>query len=192
MKNIFKRFTNSILMTSIVFLIIGILLIVLPKESINVIGIIAAVGLIINGCVLVLIDIKAKNHYLPIDTFLEGIVSILLGILLVAYPSALAILLTIALGVYIITSSINVMKFSLSLKNVNSSKWLPLLMLSILDLILGILSICNPFAASLSYVTFVGIIILVHALLSIIDVLTLKNDVKNFEKLVKEKLTLKK
>lgn len=161
MKEIFKRVTNGIICSSILACIIGLIMILAPDVSIKTIGIIASIYIIVHGFILIVLDIQVSRYYIPFDGMLSGILSIVLGILLLGKPDILTTIFTIAIGVWIVLSSINSIKISLTIRKEDTS-WILLLILGILDLVAGIIVIFNPFEASMSITIFVGIMIMIH------------------------------
>ena len=71
-----------------------------------------------------------------------------------------------------------------------NTPWLLLLLLGIIDIIAGMVVIFNPFEASISITVFAGIMIMVHSIITIIDMLVVKKDIKHFEKAIAEKLKI--
>ena len=187
MKEAFNNVTNSIICSSIIACIVGLILILVPNMAIETIGIIAAVYIIAYGIMLVIVDIKASKYYIPFDGFLLGILFIILGIVLLCKPDIVPLVFTIALGIWIAVSSINLIKMAL-LTRKSYSSWFWLLLLGILDLLIGIVVIFNPFEASLSIAIFSGIVILVHGIVNIIDMILLKKDVKDVTKALEKQL----
>ena len=177
MKEIFKRTTNSIIFSSIIAIIVGLILIFYPSISLKTMGIIAAIYIIVYGIILIILDVKAYQYYIPFDGMLPGILSVVLGIILICKPSILSIVFAIAIGVWIILTSINSLKLSLALKD-EDIPWILLLILGILDLIIGVIVVFNPFEASLTLSIFIGIMLIIHAIIDIIDMVIIKRDIK--------------
>ena len=190
MKEIFKKTTNSIILSSVIAFIVGIIMVINPHMSIKTIGIIASIYLIINGIILIILDVKSTEYYVPFDGMLSGILSVVFGIILVCKPNILSTLFTIAIGVWIILSSINSIKVSIALRKENIP-WILLLLFGIVDLILGMIVIINPFEASLSIVVFTGIMLIIHSVINIVNVIIIKRDAKAFSKAVESKLKFK-
>ncbi len=107
MKEIFKKTTNSIICSAIIACVVGLIMIINPNMSIKTISIIASIYIILHGIILIILDIKASKYYIPFDGMLPGILSVILGIILISKPNILSTLFTIAIGVWIILSSIN-------------------------------------------------------------------------------------
>ena len=181
MKEIFNNTINSVIFSSIIALIVGLIMIFFPAITIETIGIIAACYIILHGIMLIYLDIKASQLYIPFDGLLTGIISILLGILLLCKPGILSVLFTVVIGVWMILSSINYIKIAIKICKTNLP-WLWILILGILDLIAGIVVVFNPFEATISITLFAGIMIVVHAIINIVDMIVIKKDVKEISK----------
>lgn len=187
MNDIFKRTTNSIILSSIIAFIIGLIMTIYPDISIKTFGMVAAIYIILHGIILVVLDIKANEYYIPFDGMLSGILSIVLGIVLIAKPNILSTILVLAIGVWIVSSSINSIKMSIALKH-EDAPWILLLLCGIVDLIIGIIVLLNPFEASLSITVFIGIMLIIHAVINIIDMIIIKRDVKRISKAIEKRL----
>ena len=187
MKDIFKRTTNSIIVSSVIALIIGLIIAFNPTMSDKTIGIIVACYMIVYGVVLVILDVTSNKYYVPFDGIISGVLSIILGIVLIGKPDILSTVLAIMIGVWIILSSVNMIKMSISLKD-SDSPWILLLLLGIFDLLVGIIVLFNPFEASISMTVFAGIMIIVHSIINIIDMVIIKKDVKKISKTIEKKL----
>ncbi len=187
MKDVFNRTTNSIIVSSIIAGILGIVMLIYPNISLKTIGLIAAIYIIINGLVLIVLDIKAARYYIPFDGMLPGILSLVLGVILLSKPNILSTLFTIAIGVWIVLASINSLKIAIALRY-DDAPWLLLLLFGIIDLILGIIVVINPFEASLSIVVFTGIMLIIHSIIDIVDMLIIKRDAKKITKIIENSL----
>lgn len=181
MKEIFSKVANSIIISSIVALIVGIIMIMFPDVSIKTMGIVAAVYIIIQGVALLYVDTLASKFYLPFDGFFSGIVSIIIGIILLFRPAVVPVVFTIGLGIWIIITSINYIRVAIKIRK-TKLPWIVILVLGILDLLAGLLMIFNPFEATISIVLFAGIMIIVHSVINIIDVIIIKKDIKEISK----------
>lgn len=179
MKEAFKKTVISVICSSIIAFIIGLVMVIKPDLSLQTIGIIVGIYFIIHGIILVMLDFKAHKYYIPFDGIMSGILSIILGILLIAVPNTLSIALTLALGVWILLFSVNIMKLALVVRKV-ASNWLLLFLLGIFDLIAGIIILFNPFVSSLSITVLAGIIIMAHSIINIIDMVVIEKNVKDF------------
>lgn len=187
MKEVFKQVTNSIICSSIVACIVGLILIFYPDLSIVTCGIIAGAYVIAHGIALIVLDFKASKYFIPFEGILSGIACIILGIILCVRPGIVATLITIALGLWVILSSVNVIKMAIAVRK-EASNWVLLLILGIVDLIAGVIVLLNPFEATISLTLFIGIMIVVHSIISIVDMIVVKKEAKDFEKALNEQV----
>ena len=187
MKDMFKKTTNSIICSSIIAFIIGLIMVISPDMTIKTLGIIMSIYFILHGLVLIILDITSDEYYVPYDSLLSGILSVIVGIVLIGKPDVLATIYTIAIGVWIALSSINSLEMAMALRK-EDSPWVVLLLLGIIDLIVGVLVALNPFAASLSITVFAGIMIMIHSVINIICMIVIKKDAKKISKAIEKRL----
>lgn len=187
MKEYFKKITTSVLVSSIIAFIIGLMMAVIPGISLQVIGIVVGIYIMIHGCVLIILNFMAHSIYIPFHGIMSGLLSIVVGLILVAMPNALSTIFAIALGLWIILSSINTISIAISVKDAIQN-WYLWLILGIIDLICGLIILFNPFASSLSVVVLGGIIIMVHSVITIVDTIMIRKDAKNIAKTFEAKL----
>ena len=187
MKEKFNEATNYVIVLSILTFIVGLTMLFFPVESIATIGIIASIYFIAHGCVLIYLDFKANKYHLPVDGMFSGIISILMGLVLLFYPVGTQSIFAMVIGIWIILSSINLIKTASKLSK-TKLPWGRMLVLGILDLILGIIVVFNPFASMISLTLFAGIMIMVHSIINIVDMVIIKKDVKNFSDELKKKV----
>ena len=187
MKELFQRTTTSILISSVVAFILGLVMALVPNISLQVIGIVFGIYIIIHGIALIVMDFMAHNIYIPFHGIMSGILSIIVGIILVAMPNVLATVFTLALGIWIILSSINIISISITVRKAVPN-WYLWLLLGIIDFICGVIILFNPFASSISIVVLGGVIMMIHAIITFADTLMIRNDAKEVAKAVEENL----
>ncbi len=185
MKNIFRRTTISILISSVVAFILGLLMAVVPNISLQVIGVVFGIYVIVHGITLIILDFMAHNIYIPFHGIMSGILSIIVGIILVAMPNILSTVFAIALGLWIVLSSVNVIGISISVHS-KVSNWYLWLILGIIDLICGLIILFNPFASSISIVVLGGIIVMIHSVITFVDTIMIRKDAKEIAKALEE------
>lgn len=186
MKNIVKDITGSVIVLSILSILLGLVFVLWPDLSLAALGIIVGVCLIIYGLTLVILDIRARKLYLPFEGMLSGILAILLGLLLLIQPLELGVFLGIAVGLWIILSSVSDIKIAASLKG-SDAPWLLLIIFGLLDFLLGVFVLLSPVLFSLSATVFIGVVLIVHSILRLVDMITVRRNVKKIEKLIHPK-----
>lgn len=185
-----NSFINSSICVSIIFIVLGIIMVIFPKTSLTVLSISLSILLILNGIYLIIIDVKLNDRFIPIDMLPTGILSILLGAIMLLYPNTLSIIIPIVLGTWVIITSILKLRLVISLRNFKNTPWILILIISILSIICGFILILNPTITSITLTLFIGIMIIVYAISDIIDMIVLKKQVKNLAKYFKENIKI--
>lgn len=181
MKDLFNKTTISIIISSIIAFIVGLVMALVPNISLQVIGIIVGIYMMVHGVILIVLDFMAHHAYVPFYGIISGILSIIVGLILIAMPNVLSTIFAIAVGIWIILSSVNIISIAINVRK-GVSKWYLWLMLGIIDLICGIIILFNPFASSISIVVLGGIIIMVHSVITVIDMIMIRRDAKEVAK----------
>lgn len=185
-----NSFINSSICISIMFIIIGIIMVLTPKMSLEILGVILSVILIINGIILMITDIKLNNNFIPVDILPASILSILLGIMMLIYPNILSIIIPLILGTWFIMTSIFKIRLTLYLSKIKNTPWILLMLISILSIVCGFILILNPIDSSVAITLFIGIVIIVYAISDITNMIVLKRNIKNLTKYFKENIKI--
>lgn len=187
MNNVMKKFFRSSLITSVVLLVLGGLLIFESEATIVSISYIIGGILIALGIVAL---IRFVRNYKSISNseldIVYGIVTIILGSLIISHPKALASIMPFVLGICIVINSAGKLTTAMELKSNNSDTWIMTTIVAILSAICGVILIFNPFAGATMITQVVGIFIIIYAILDIISTLTIKKNVTTIQKAVKE------
>ena len=183
MKAIVKSITNSVIVLSILAVLLGIVLVAYPGISLVVLGIIVASYLIVLGVVLVIVDIKAWRYFIPFNGLLPGILSVILGVLLAKDPGSIAAYIGIVMGLWIIISSFGGIRFAAALRG-TGAPWVFMIIMNILDILIGGCILYSPVLSSVSLTMGIGIVLIVHSVINIINMIIVKKDVKDLEQIV--------
>ena len=186
MKSIVKHVTNFILLLSVLAILLGIVLIARPGMSLVALGVAVAAFLIVQGIVLIILDIKAWALYVPFHGMLQGILSVILGILLAKDPGSIAVYIGVVVGIWIIVSSFEGIRFAFALRW-TGAPWGLMILMSIVDIIIGGLILYSPILSSLSMTIGVGVVLIVHSAINIVYMCVIKKNAKDVEKMIVEK-----
>lgn len=182
MKIIFK----SSIGTSIILMILGFLLIFQSEATIATISYITGAILIAAG-VLALIrfvkNSKEATATLSLD-ILYGIVTVILGVIVIMNPHAIASILPIVLGIAIIINSASKLQYAFVLKNDNNNLWKATMTIAIISTICGVVLLFNPFAGAVLIMKIVGIFILAYSILDIVSTAIIKKNVDEFKTVI--------
>lgn len=187
MKKAFQKITNSIIGMSILLIIIALLLIIYPSISLKTLGIISAIYMIIHGIFLISLEYSFCKIFVPFENMLMGVLSIVLGIVIVSKPESAITLIAISFGVWIIISSFNNIKCIMFFRKIKYFPFIELLIINILDILLGLLVIFNPLEASVTMTFYLGFILFIHSIIILIDMIILKKNIHDKEKSLRDK-----
>ena len=175
----FNKLINYTVVLTVLFFIIGAVLILFPDIKILTISYFISILLIILGITLVLYSI---NKIYLINFLSFGVLQIILGIILLIYPFALVTLLPISIGIWMILKSTVDFRISLLLKKAKVSDWLYVSILSILAIICGIMLLMKTEIGTIEITVIVGIFLTAYSLTSIIDVVIFKENLVKIAK----------
>ena len=187
MKTIVKNFTNYVIILSLLAIVLGIVLVAYPGMSLVALGYAVASYLILHGIVLIILDIKAWRLYIPFEGLLQGILSIILGVLLAKNPDNIAVYIGVALGVWIIVSSFSGIKLACALRR-TGAPWVLMIVMNIIDIVIGCLVLYSPVLSSLTLTVGLGSVLIAYSVINVIYMLVVKKYAKDVEKLITEKM----
>ena len=175
-----NEYINLSIILSVLFMIVGVLLIVWPKASLDTFAYVIGTILIIYG-IYSFIDSFSINPALCLFQMTNSILSFLLGICVFLNPSIFESILPIALGIFFIISGAFSSRISFIIKDIDNSYILSLFT-SILMIICGVVLIINPGNTALVITTLIGIILIVYSVSAIVDMFVFKSRVKEIDK----------
>ena len=187
MEKLMKKFFRSSLCTSLFLIALGLLLIfqsdaVIYSISYIIGGIIIAIGVL---AIIKFIQSTNNEQKAELD-IVYGIVCVILGIIVIKNPEAIASIIPAILGISIIISSATKLQYAFELKASGNNLWKTTMIISIISTLCGIILLFNPFKALTSFTKIVGIFIVIYALLDMISTFTIKRNVKLFQESLKD------
>jgi uncharacterized membrane protein HdeD (DUF308 family) len=154
---------------AVIALLFGILLLQSPDDGIVLIALYFGIFALVVGAISIIFAFRSmKIGGKPTFWFIEGILNVLIGIIIIAYPQVTAGIFIFFVGLWAITISI------LQLISYNRYRKLGLssgfmLVTSIISLIVGLLLLFNPFGGAKAVVLIIGIYAIFYGLVSLIQ-----------------------
>ncbi len=143
MKEFLKRIKADFMLSSLLCIVLGIVFIVWREATINAIGTIMAVLLIIVGIVYI------GSFFLEIVTqgisVVVGAIIAIIGVWILLQPSIIVSLIPIVIGVVLIAHGIRDMKESLDAKRYGYESWGVGILLAVISLAFGVICIVDAF-----------------------------------------------
>ncbi len=183
-----KLFKTSIF-SSIALVILGLLLFFQAETTI------ISISYII-GAILVAIGVLSgirfvgglnNNNQNELD-IIYGIVCVVLGILIITNPTAIASAIPIVVGVIIVLNSVVKLHYSLELKESKNELWKSTMIMSVIMTVCGIILIFNPFAGAVFITKLIGALIVIYAVLDIASTIVIKKTVTKIHNAIEEKI----
>lgn len=185
-----KKFFKSSIVSSVLLMILGWLLIFKSEATVIIISYIVGGGLIALGVVALLRYIKEtkENKATELD-ILYGIITMILGVLVISNPKTLASIIPFVLGVCIVVNSSVKIQYAIELKNDNNKLWKATMIVATLCAICGVVLIFNPFAGAQVITKAIGIFIIVYAVLDMVSTITIRRNVMSIKKAIEDTVT---
>lgn len=180
MKEVFNKIFRVSLISSIMFLVFGILLTVKTESVIKTVSIVIGALLVIIGIIPIINYFRNRNQGLFASaTFLYGVFSIVAGLMLLFNNKIIATIIPIFTGVWMIVGSVNKIQISMALRDNKNKLWLSTFIFSIIILVLGAIFIIDPLKSNFILSKAFGIIICILAIIDIVDCIVIKLKTKN-------------
>lgn len=165
-KKILKKSGTIGIIESLIFAILGAILIAKPEETVKVISYIIGAGLIIIGSYKIFnyIQDKGKNDLYNYQ-LIYGVMAIVIGLIAIIYSSTIGTVFRIIIGIWIIYSAVVRASSALKLKNINSKVWIYTLILAVAMFACGLYVVLNEGTVIVT----IGILMIVYAVMDIIE-----------------------
>ena len=165
-KKILKKSGTVGIIESIIFAILGAILIAKPEETVKAISYILGAGLIITGAykIFTYIQEKGKDDLYNYQ-LIYGVMAIVIGLVAIIYSSTIGTIFRIIIGMWIIYSAVVRASSALKLKTLKSNIWLYTLIIAIAMFICGLYIVLNEG----TIIVTIGILMIVYAVMDIIE-----------------------
>ncbi len=146
------------LMTGILYIGLGIVSLVIPVTMIKTVGYILGIVLILAGAVSMicyLIRDARQNYYH--NEFLIGLIAIAAGIFVLNKVELIVSLIPFLLGLMVLLSGCAKLQDVIDMKRMEYGNWMVVLILAVVNVVTGILLVCNPFKSAVLLFRLIGV-----------------------------------
>ena len=171
MESILKKMGWTSMLESILFFIIGIVLICKPDGTINLISKILGIMFTIIGIMNVINFIKTKDNVI----LMCAIMFIVMGIVAFFYMNVINAIFRIIIGAWIIYTGIIRLMTSFDLKKIDSRLGICGIVLAVIMLCCGIYTILNANAI----VVTIGVIMVIYSIIDLVENIIFTKNIKN-------------
>lgn len=166
MEQFLKKAGWTSVITSLIFGIIGLVMIYNPDTTMKFISTIIGIFFIVIGVIKVINYFMSKgNSTLFTNDIAWGLIAIIIGLVTMVYSSTIENIFRIMIGIWIIYSGFTRFTVSFRLKNVNDRLWALVLTLAVLMIVGGLYATFYPGALIVT----LGVIILIYAIMDLIE-----------------------
>ena len=180
-KKAFNFITIGTMILDVIFVILGIFLVANPTVGVNASLFLFGVVLIMSGLYSI-VKYFTNNRVIFRFELIYGIISLIAGLLAFFKPFAIANLITVLIGSWLIISSVFKFFIANELRRVGIESWTFDMGISVLTIILGIMLIVNPFNGYIILTTYVAILIIMYAGFDLVEQLFIR---KRASKIIK-------
>lgn len=164
MTKFFKEIKKYSIITIIVTAVLGVLLVAKPDEMIAYTSLIIGSGIMISGAASIINYLVKKNSKLPL---IMGIIAVISGIIICCAYRQIVSVMIFFMGIILLVGGILDLVNSIDVAKRHYHSWLFTVILSIASIVLGILSIVNPFDTQSKIVQFIGSGFIIFAVLEL-------------------------
>ena len=172
-----KKFRTSSYAVSIVYIIVGLIMLLNPNFISDAVNYIIGILVIIYGIIysISLYQKKDTEIYGKFD-FLAGIICISFGLFLILNPDILVSLIPFCAGVIIFMDAIRFIVNSIKLKKLDYKSWIVNLIIGLIFLTFAIYIIVNAKNISYLLIRFIGGFLIVDAILDFFTIIRLRKN----------------
>ncbi len=160
--------TKTLVISAILTLAVGILFIIFPASVINLINYIVGGLLVILGIMSIIMHFRSTNAGTHSFGFAVGLVLLVFGGYLLLNKGLVLQMLTVLFGFYILINGIIAIQLTVDALRKGSPAWKVTIISAIINSILGVIILWNPFAGTEVLVMWIGIFMTITAIINIL------------------------
>ena len=170
MEDFLKKGTIVNMLSTILFLIVGIVLVTNPIITLSVVTYAIETILIVWGTITIINYVRVESKYDVFSLgFVQGVVCILLALFLIGNPNMLASILPICIGIWMVFGSLSRIQTAIKLSAWGQKTSSLYIFLAVLMFTVGLIIICNPFKTATIIIQVLGTGIIAYSILDIIE-----------------------
>lgn len=167
----FEKIKSNFTWVSIIYVVLGLVLLFWPAASMLVICRLFGTALMIFGVVkLVMHVISGGDEFIAYADVSTGVIAAVLGLLLLVRPQMFISILPMLLGILIVVDSAMRVQSTWALRKVGYGRWWIELIFAAVTLVLGILLVVNPFEGMSMAVSIMGAFLLLDGIANLFDI----------------------
>ena len=153
-----KELKWEAILTGVLYILLGIVALVVPETMQKTLGYGIGIVLIVAGLISIICYLlrDAKENYYH-NEFVFGLVGMVLGAAVLYKVEVIISLIPFILGILVLFSGCSKLQDAIDLKRLGYGSWIGMLVVAVINIILGIVLICNPFQAAIVLFRVLGV-----------------------------------
>ena len=153
-----KELKWEAILTGVLYILLGIVALVIPETMQKTLGYLIGIVLIVAGLISIicyLLRVARENYYH--NEFVFGLVGMVVGAAVLYKVEVIISLIPFILGILVLFSGCSKLQDAIDLKRLSYGSWAGMLVVAVINIILGIVLICNPFKAAIVLFRVLGV-----------------------------------
>ena len=153
-----KELKWEAILTGVLYILLGIVALLIPETMQKTLGYLIGIVLIVAGAVSIICYLlrDARDNYYH-NEFVFGLVGIVLGVAVLYKVEVIISLIPFILGILVLFSGCSKLQDAIDLKRLSYGSWVGMLVVAVINIILGVVLICNPFQAAILLFRVLGV-----------------------------------
>ena len=153
-----KELKWEAILTGVLYILLGVVALVIPETMQKTLGYLIGIVLILAGAVSMICYLlrDARDNYYH-NEFVFGLVGIVVGVAVLYKVEVIISLIPFILGILVLFSGCSKLQDAIDLKRLSYGSWVGMLVVAAINIILGIVLICNPFKAAILLFRILGV-----------------------------------
>ena len=153
-----KELKWEAILTGVLYILLGIVALVIPETMQKTLGYLIGIVLIVAGLISIICYLlrDARENYYH-NEFVFGLVGMVVGAAVLYKVEVIISLIPFILGILVLFSGCSKLQDAIDLKRLSYGSWAGMLVVAIINIILGIVLICNPFKAAIVLFRVLGV-----------------------------------
>lgn len=172
-----KSFRNSMILSSVVLLLLGLTLIIWPTASQRIICFVAGALCVVIGLSRIIAQWKLSRDFGFQISYLFGILVLLVGLLLIIKADAMIALFGTLVGLVLTVDSIVKLQMSFQMRALSLPRWSAHAISAAVLLVIGIVLLFDPFSGAKAMATCMGVALLIDAIANLWTVIDMRKNI---------------
>ena len=181
MRKLLKQIKWETMLTSLFYIILGVVAVALPETMVRSLGDLAGILFILVGAVsMICYLLRDAGRNYDRNDFGYGLVGIAVGVLFLYKVEWITSLVPVILGILVLASGCVKLQHVIDMKRLECGNWIGVLILAVINVIFGAVLIANPFETVIRLFQVVGIGLIFSGVTDCITVIYVAGRIRSY------------